>query len=383
MAPDISTAGTRVAGAPTAGNPGAGTPIAGPPAAEVPAAPAPYGSRTGADADAGTDTGRNTSTDTGQSAGDTAELTVARKEGAAEAVVALTLRHPAGEPLPCWEPGAHIDLEFDQHLTRQYSLCGDPADRTAWRVAVLREPDGRGGSAHVHDRLAEGDRVRVRGPRNHFPFEPAARHLFIAGGIGITPLLPMAAAAQAAGTDWQLLYGGRSRSSMAFLDELAAYGDRVTVRPQDEYGLLDLDACLGGGPREDTLVYVCGPEPLLAAVEERCAAGRRAGALRTERFHARQPEEPVRAGVFEVVLARSGVTVRVPPDRSVLRAVEEAGVPVLSSCREGTCGTCETDVLEGVPDHRDSLLTAEERAAGDTMMICVSRSCGPRLVLGL
>ncbi|PGH51994.1 PDR/VanB family oxidoreductase [Streptomyces sp. Ru87] len=313
-----------------------------------------------------------------------AELTVARRETAAEEVAVLTLRHPAGAALPPWEPGAHIDLDLGGGRVRQYSLCGDPADPSRWRIAVLREPAGRGGSAHVHDRLTEGSTVRVRGPRNHFPFAPVpgGRCLFVAGGIGITPLLPMAAAADAAGADWRLLYGGRGRASMAFLDELARYGDRVSVRPQDEYGLLDLDAWLAE-PREGTLVYACGPEPLLAAVEERCAASWPAGALRTERFHPREQGEPARAGAFEVELARSGKTVTVPPDRSVLQAVEEAGVTVLSSCQEGTCGTCETNVLEGEPDHRDSLLTEDERAAGETMMICVSRSRGPRLVLDL
>ncbi|MDQ1034962.1 ferredoxin-NADP reductase [Streptomyces sp. V3I8] len=317
-----------------------------------------------------------------------AELVVDRREPVADGVLALTLRHPLGGELPGWEPGAHVDVVLGPGLERQYSLCGDPADRHAWRVAVLREPGGRGGSAQVHDRLTAGDRVRVRGPRNHFALLPSPRYRFVAGGIGITPLLPMLAAAEAAGADWTLLYGGRTRRTMAFRAELERYGDRVRVVPQDEFGLLDL-ACVPVSPAPDTLVYCCGPAPLLDAVAERCA-GWPAGSLHVERF---SPVGPAVRGPgvreagedteFEVVLRRSGRTLTVPADASVLDTVLAAGVDALYSCTEGTCGTCETDVLEGVPDHRDSVLTDEERAAGDTMFICVSRCRGKRLVLGL
>lgn len=291
---------------------------------------------------------------------------------AADDVVVLTLRAAGEEPLPRWEPGAHVDL-LSPVGPRQYSLCGSPADDT-WRIAVLREPDGRGGSAWVHS-LAAGDPVTVRGPRNHFPLLDAPRYLFVAGGIGITPILTMIAAA---GTDWELVYGGRTRASMAFLDELD--DPRVTVRPQDETGLLDLSIL--DTPRPDTLVYCCGPEPMLDAVEKRCAAWP-AGSLRVERFTAKPLTEPVLDGAFEVELAATGRTVTVPPDRSILDVVEEAGVSVLSSCSEGTCGTCETPVLSGEIDHRDSVLTPEEQAVGDAMMICVSRARCPKLVLDL
>ncbi|WP_327320193.1 PDR/VanB family oxidoreductase [Streptomyces sp. NBC_01235] len=314
-------------------------------------------------------------------------LTVAARTLAADGVVSLTLRRPDGGMLPAWTPGAHIDVLLDGadgrdgELIRQYSLCGHPAERGAWQIAVLREPRGRGGSAYVHDHLREGTTVRVRGPRNTFPLRPAARHLFVAGGVGITPILPMVEAAEAAGADWRLLYGGRTRTSMAFLDRLAPHGDRVLIRPQDEHGLLDLAAHLGV-PEEGTLVHACGPEPLLRAVQERCA-GWPPGTLGVERFAPAQTPGSGPTEAFELELARSGLTLTVPPDRSVLEIVEEAGVVVDFSCREGTCGTCETDVLDGRPDHRDSLLTEDERAAGDTMLICVSRSCGPRLVLDL
>ncbi|WP_089103870.1 PDR/VanB family oxidoreductase [Streptomyces hyaluromycini] len=307
-----------------------------------------------------------------------AELVVAERVPAAEGVVALTLRHPLGEELPGWEPGAHVDVVLGPELERQFSLCGDPGDRSGWRVAVLREPDGRGGSAYVHEQLGVGDKVRVRGPRNHFRLESAPRYRFVAGGIGITPILPMLAAAEAAGAEWTLLYGGRSRQSMAFTGELARFGgERVTVAPQDETGLLDLAGVLDDVP-DGTLVYCCGPGPLLDAVEERCPAG----VLRVERFRPKE-QQAGEDREFEVVLAQSGRTLTVAPGVSVLDTVRASGVEVLYSCTEGTCGTCETDVLEGDPDHRDSVLTEEERATGETMLICVSRCRGARLVLDL
>ncbi|GHG22134.1 MULTISPECIES: PDR/VanB family oxidoreductase [Amycolatopsis] len=304
----------------------------------------------------------------------TFELVVDRKEKPADGVVRLTLRAPGSGSLPPWEPGAHIDLLLPGFV-RQYSLCGDPADRSAYVVAVLREPEGRGGSAYVHDSLAEGDRVQAEGPRNHFPLVDAERYLFIAGGIGITPILPMLDQVARSGREWQLVYGGRTRASMAFASELSVHGDRVTFRPQDEHGLLDLPTLLTAA-RPGTAVYCCGPEPLLAALE---ALGPQD--LHVERFKP-LPELGERAA-FEVELAGSGRVLPVPADRSILEVVEEAGVPVLSSCREGTCGTCETGVLGGEPDHRDSVLTAEERLENEVMMLCVSRACSPRLVLDL
>lgn len=332
------------------------------------------------------------------------DLTVAGKTPIAEGVVLLRLVRPGGGPLPPWTPGAHVDLLLAPGLVRQYSLCGDPGDDRAYQVAVLREPRGRGGSAHVHDRLAEGDAIRVRGPRNRFGLAESPRYLFVAGGIGITPILPMIAQAARRRADWRLVYGGRTRASMAFAERLMRdHPDRVELCPQDETGLLDLDALLGV-PRPDTLVYCCGPEPLLAAAAERCASWP-SGALHVERFAPTSANgvspsangdgspsangtSPAAAGdgpeaAFEVELALTGTTLTVPGDRSILEVAEEAGVAVLSSCREGTCGTCETAVLDGVPDHRDHLLTEEERAAGDVMFICVSRARSPRLVLEL
>ncbi|WP_330285496.1 PDR/VanB family oxidoreductase [Streptomyces sp. NBC_00576] len=289
-----------------------------------------------------------------------------------------------GEPLPAWRPGAHIDVVLPTGITRQYSLCGPAGHTSRWRIAVLREPDGRGGSQWIHDNVHEGTELRVRGPRNNFPLRPAARYLFVGGGIGITPLLPMIAEAEAAGADWSLLYGGRTHASMAFLPELEPYGERVDVRPQDQHGLPDLAGFLGD-PDPSALVYCCGPAGLIDAVEARCASWP-AGSLNVERFAAVTGQQPVGGEnnpPIEVELRASGMTLTVPPQLSVLKAVEHAGVPVLSSCEEGICGSCETAVIEGEIDHRDSLLTEDERAAGDTMLICVSRARGGRLVLDL
>ena len=309
------------------------------------------------------------------------DVTVLEKTAASDGVVSLVLRSDEHPTLPGWTPGAHVDLILPDVATRQYSLSGDPADTSTYRLGILRDPNGRGSSLYVHDQLAAGDVVRVRGPRNNFPLVPSARYLFIAGGIGITPILPMITAAERAGATWRLVYGGRSRASMAFLDELNAHGDKVMVRPQDEYGLLDLDELLRT-PEADTLVYCCGPEPLLAAVEQKSSHWP-SGSLHLERFAPKELTEPVLHQAFEVVLAQSGITLNVPPDRSIIDLVEEAGIGIISSCREGTCGTCETPVLEGEPDHRDSVLTADEQAVNDCMMICVSRSCSSRLVLDL
>jgi len=310
------------------------------------------------------------------------DLVIQEARAVADDVVALTLADPRGIELPAWTPGAHIDFILGDDLTRQYSLCSSPSKPAAWRVGVLRAPDSRGGSERVHSALAPGATVRVRGPRNHFPLVTSPRYLFIAGGIGITPMLPMIAEAEAAGVEWRLLYGGRERASMAFLDELAPYGERVTIVPQDEMGTLDLESVLGT-PRPDTLVYCCGPEGLLSAVEKFCENWP-PGALHLERFSAK-PQEPAAEAdsSFELVLERSGLTLQVPPDKSVLEVIRAAGVSVLASCLEGVCGTCETEVIDGDVDHRDSVLNEEERAANEYMMVCVSRCRSPRLTLDL
>ena len=317
------------------------------------------------------------------------DLVVDARTTLAEGVVALDLVSHNGRDLPPWTPGSHVDVVLgragDGHrLERQYSLCGDRADRSRWRIAVLREADGGGGSVALHDDVRVGSTLRVRGPRNHFPFEvtPGTRYLFLAGGIGITPLRAMVAEAAAAGADWRLHVAGRSRATMAFAGELqAAFPERVRVHAADEGARLDVAALLGT-PRTDTSVHVCGPARLLDAVTA-AMADWPPSALHLERFEARAVGEPVWPDPFDVELALSGTTVTVAPGETVLEAVTAAGAVVLSSCRAGTCGTCETPVLEGEVEHRDSVLTPAEQADSAVMMVCVSRAAGPRLVLDL
>jgi ferredoxin-NADP reductase len=309
-------------------------------------------------------------------------LAVTRRADLTDEVVLLELAQPDGGVLPEWAPGAHIDLVLPNELVRQYSLCGDPADRSTYSVAVFLEPKSRGGSAYIHQSLHEGDKVEVRGPRNHFAFTPAPRVLFIGGGIGITPLIPMMSQAVQAGVEWELHYGGRSRSTMAFREELAQRfaGSALTFIPQDEAGLIDLDTLLGT-PRENTVVYCCGPEPLLNAVEAKCASWPK-GSLHIERFSAKTLTG-LENDEFEVELAESGKVLKIPADRSILDVFDDEDLIIASSCRDGTCGTCEAVVLDGIPDHRDSVLTPEEQEANETIMVCVSRSRTPRLVLDL
>lgn len=297
---------------------------------------------------------------------------------AADGVVLIELAHPFGLALPAWQPGAHIDVLLPVG-ERQYSLMGK--SEPTWTIGVLREVAGRGGSHWLHDTLAVGDTLRVRGPRNHFAFEPigGTSYLFIAGGIGITPLSSMVAVASAAGVDHMLAYAGRSRSTMALVDELvAAHPGRVAVYAGDEGARIDIERLIAS-VSDDTVIYCCGPSSLIEAVE--AAASDRP--LHLERFEARHVGEPVLHEAFEVELADTGLTLKVPPERSILDVVEDAGVLVLSSCREGTCGTCETHVIQGEVDHRDSILSPAEQASNAVMYICVSRAACSRLVLEL
>lgn len=311
-------------------------------------------------------------------------LRVQSRTCVADGVVRLELCGVDGEQLPQWTPGAHVSLALEPGLVRQYSLCGSRSRGDRYAIAVLLEPNGRGGSRYVHERLELDHVVRVSAPRNNFELRDAEKYLFIAGGIGITPIIPMIAEVESRGCDWRLVYGGRQRSSMAFADELAErYGDRVEVRPQADAGHLPV-AQLVDELARDSLVYACGPAPLLEALETECRRADVLDRLETERFVA-SPEVAPRAddSEFRVVLQVAGLDLVVPSSTSILDVIEGAGVAVDSSCREGTCGTCETGVIEGVPDHRDALLSDEERAANDTMMICVSRCKGARLVLDL
>ncbi|MFE3555958.1 PDR/VanB family oxidoreductase [Streptomyces sp. NPDC059193] len=296
-------------------------------------------------------------------------LIVSRTEPA-EGVLRLTVESPE---LPAWTPGAHVDVVLPSGLVRQYSLCGDPADAGTYTIAVRLIEDGRGGSREAHALLVEGAELELRPPRNRFELVPAPSYVFVAGGIGITPILPMLRAATAAGADWTLLYGGRSRASMPFLADLAVHGDRVTVVPEDEAGLPDLSVLAAARP--GTLVYCCGPEPLMAAVT---AAAADPAAVRLERF---APSAPGPARPFTVELRRSGRTVEVGAAESALAAVRRELPDTPYSCEQGFCGTCQQRVLAGEVEHRDELLTDGERE--DSMLLCVSRAKDGHLALDL
>ncbi|SDO26583.1 Ferredoxin-NADP reductase [Streptomyces sp. cf386] len=290
-------------------------------------------------------------------------LLVTSREEVAEGVVRLRLE---GRELPRWEPGAHLDLVLPSGLVRQYSLCGDPEDTSSYTVATRLVPDGRGGSREVHEQVREGMELEVRGPRNRFPLVEAESYVFVVGGIGITPVLPMLRALPDE-VEWRLVYCGRDRASMPFVEDVEKLGrDRVTVVE----GLPDLDALLAGAP-EGAAVYCCGPEGLMAAMEERFPR------VHLERFTPRTSG----GDAFEVELRRSGRTLTVPADSTVLAAVRAELPDTLYSCEQGFCGTCQQRVLEGEVDHRDELLTDGERA--DSMLICVSRARGDRLVLDM
>lgn len=315
------------------------------------------------------------------------ELLVRQVTWEAEGIVSLQLVDPDGKELPTWEPGAHIDLFLPSGLVRQYSLCGKVDDRYSYRVGVLNDPASRGGSREIHETQLAGKRLTVRGPRNHFHLSHDEGFLFIAGGIGITPMLPMITEVERRGARWSLVYGGRSLSTMAFCDEIVSHTTgSVDFIPEEERGYPDLDTIIRDAP-PNTAVFTCGPPGMLAAVEERCAKYVPEEALHVERFTAPEgagsPELTGEDAVFEVVLARKGVSVTVPPDKTLLRAIRDVLPSMLYSCEEGYCGTCEVRVLEGVPDHRDTILSDEERESNKTIMVCVSRSKTPRLVLDL
>jgi ferredoxin-NADP reductase len=312
----------------------------------------------------------------------TITVTVLRRREIAQDVVHLTLVSAEGNSLPPWKPGAHIDLHLPEGTVRQYSLCGDHLD-AHYEVAVLHERAGRGGSAFVHDQICEGDQLEISSPRNLFPLNiKAPNYLFIAGGIGITPLRAMINDVAARKRNWRLVYVGRTAESMAFADELLArHPQSVTLHPRDRVGRLELEPLLSASPRESE-IYCGGPEPLLEAVEKLCV-DKPPGALRTERFQSRYRDTGETDVPFDVKLARSGRTVRVPEDQSILVALERVGIDVDNTCRSGICGSCEVGVLEGVPDHRDSVLPHAGGDVSNRILTCVSRACSATLTLDL
>jgi ferredoxin-NADP reductase len=298
------------------------------------------------------------------------------------AVRLIDLRDPDGRGLPTFEPGAHVDLKLNGGIGRSYSLVGDPADRSRYLLGVQRDSQSRGGSRYLHDQVRVGDLMEVSPPANTFPLaEGAPVSVFIAGGIGITPILPMVDRLAALGRAFVLHYGLRDRAALPFRSRLAGHGDRVRMAFSREPGgdRLDIAAILDAAPAEAEL-YCCGPRGMLDAFTA-ATAGRDPARIHVEHFSAVEPAAV--EGGFEVVLARSGRSVAVPPGKTILEALNAAGIEPNCSCVQGVCGTCETHVLDGLPDHRDAILTPEERAESRTMMICVSGARTARLVLDL
>ena len=317
------------------------------------------------------------------------EVRVTQMTWEADGVVSVRLgRIESNDPLPAWEPGAHIDVYVSDGTTRQYSLCGDPGDLSSWQFAVLREPEGRGGSAFIHEQLRVGDRLLVTRPKQSFALEDASFHALVAGGVGITPMMAMAEELARTGRPFHLTYGGRTRRSMAFCQRLEALGDRLTVVAEDTDGRADLEAVVRDMP-EGGLVYVCGPVGLLRAVEAAAEAvhGADQDIVRFELFSRAgvEPQESAAldADNYELVLTESGHTLRLSPEANILEVVLALGLDVENDCRDGICGSCITPIRSGTADHRDLVLTKREKAAMDKMLICVSRPTCSRLELEL
>lgn len=307
-------------------------------------------------------------------------LVVCRIVREARGVVGLHLRSPDGAMLPAFEAGAHVDVALGNGLLRQYSLCGDPAELDTYRLGVGLAADSRGGSRYIHEQLRAGDLVDIGEPRQLFGLHArAAGHVFIAGGIGITPILSMIHACERRGEPWKLLYCVRDRDAAAYLSELSFHGERVHLHVDSERGgaRCDLDAYLAARQEPGQHVYCCGPAPLMDAVAVACERGGIAAArVHFDRFAAGAPAASEPGAAFKVRLARSGGCHEVPVDKSVLDVLEAAGVAWPYSCREGLCRSCEACVLSGEVDHRDYVLSDEERAANRSMMVCVSRGRG-------
>lgn len=317
------------------------------------------------------------------------EVRVSRMQWEAEGVISLRLTRIEGDdPVPEWAPGDHIDVYVPDGTTRQYSLCGDPTDRSHWEIAVLREEDGRGGSTYIHDELRVGDRLLVTRPKNTFALEEAPFHALVAGGIGVTPMMAMAESLARADKPFHLTYGGRTAGAMAFRQRLAVLAGRVSFLAEDVEGRADLEAIVRQLP-DGGLVYVCGPLGLLQAVQAAAASvhGPDQDIVRFELF-SRDGLEPVvgeslDADDYELVLARSGHSLRLAPEDNILEKALALGIDVENDCREGICGSCTTPINEGTVDHRDLVLTKKEQAAMQEMMICVSRPTCARLELDL
>ncbi|MCP3732128.1 PDR/VanB family oxidoreductase [Sphingomonas sp. MG17] len=303
----------------------------------------------------------------------------------AEEVLSIELTPCAGT-LPEISPGSHIDLHLGNGLVRSYSLMNSPQERDSYRIGVFRDPGSEGGSKYIHDHLRVGQLLRIDPPRNNFALHEGGEHsVFFAGGIGVTPFIAMAAALNARGHAWTLYYSCRNRSRAAFMDTLQRLavdgGGRVEFHFDDEADgrLLDIRGIVGAVGPDDHL-YCCGPSGMLAAYRDICAN------LPPDRVHFEYFASDAglaSEGGFDVVLAKSGRRINIPPGNTILEALGAAGVTVPYSCQQGICGACEVKVLSGVPDHRDMILSDAERASNETMLICCSGALSDELVIDL
>jgi vanillate O-demethylase ferredoxin subunit len=310
------------------------------------------------------------------------QLEVASAEQIAQGIRRYELRPPAGVALPPFTAGAHIDLHLPNGMVRSYSLVNPQEERHRYVIAINRDLASRGGSLWLHDTLRPGETIAAGPPRSNFPLvEDASDSLLIAGGIGITPLWCMIQRLQRLGRSWQLIYCARTAARAAFRAELAGLGNAVRFNFDEEPGgaQLDIDSVVARAPASAHL-YCCGPVPMLAAFE-RATASRPSAQVHVEYFSAAAP--PAADGGFTVVLRRAGLSFEVPKGKTIIDTLIANGIDAPYSCLEGVCGTCETRVIEGTPDHRDLVLSKQEREANGTMMICCSGSKTARLVLDL
>lgn len=309
------------------------------------------------------------------------DVTVAKRSDAATDIIGLELTSTDGSPLPAYAAGAHVDIYVKSGLIRQYSLTGDPADRSKYRIGVLLDPKSRGGSTAIHTDFKEGQQIRIGRPRNNFPLAEAVSHtILFAGGIGVTPMLNMAYALEAAGASWEMHYCGRTADRLAFTDEMERFGDKVQLHldsgPAGQK--LDIETVLAT-PASNRHLYVCGPNGFMDFIVNSAAAkGWDTNAVHLERFGA---EVNTDGAPFTVVAQKSGVTFEVHPGETIAQKLEENGIAVQVSCQSGVCGTCLTRVIEGMPDHRDLVQTDLEKASAAQITVCCSRSRTKRLVI--
>jgi ferredoxin-NADP reductase len=317
-------------------------------------------------------------------ADDTLRLSITKRWYAAPDVVVLVLANDSGV-LPPWSPGAHITVHISDDMSREYSLCGDfDTSCASWTIAVKLDSLGRGGSRYLHEQIVVGSQLEVTQPRNNFPLSTSTTPvLFVAGGIGITPIMPMMASVHRDGTKYSCLYLGSDRESMPFADQLqAAYADKITIFASKQQGKrYELQELFAG--HDPLRIYACGPNELIEALKAAADEHEHVD-LRVEYFSPRSVTTHAQALTdFEVELAGSGEVIDVSAQRSILDALLDADVDIMSSCEEGTCGTCEVKVISGIPDHRDSVLSKAEQATNSRMLPCVSGSRSRRLVIDL